>query len=518
MEKVRESGALLEQPLLGSSSDVPGESGAAQRRPSPLSRLVRGSATYGIGRILQNGIGILLVPVYTRYLTPGDYGIVAVTTAVASAVAVLLGMGLQGAVTRHYYDYRDDAAELRGYMGTVFLFFLAVGLAFIGLMSVIGGPLFGALVGSVPFRPYIELTLWTAFFTASASHLLSVYRAREQPLAYITLTLLQTLFSLGGVIYFVVVLERGALGKVQGGMWGGAVVFAISLLLMKRQASFTFSREKLSRALAFGIPLVPHLVFGWMLGVADRIYLERMTTLQEVGLYSLGYQIGMLVGLIVSAINNAWVPIFYDTAETDPQAPSVISRISTLYAGGVTLSALLLILAAPDLIAVMADESYAGAGRVVPLVALGYVFQGLYFMSVSPLFYMKRTRVLPALTALSAVVNVSANLLLIPRIGMMGAAWATVLSFAVLFLGTNTLAQKTYHIPYEYGKIAAAVALLTAIALASGYINELPWIAATSVRFALAVAFVGALIGCGVFDRQALSSLLRWKRRVRLRA
>lgn len=496
-----------------------GLTAAAKVRPygSPLARLLKGSATYGLGRMLQNGIGFLLIPVYTQYLTPDDYGIVGVTTAIASVFAVLLGMGLHGAIIRQYYDYRDDASELRTFIGTVYLFFLAVGLAVVGALTLWGEPVFGALLERVPFRPYIELTLWTALFTASAVHLLSIYRAREQPLAYITVTVLQSLLTLGGVIYFVVVLERGALGKVQGGLWGGAVIFLITLVLMSREVSLVFSRKKLSHALAFGVPLIPHLIFGWMLGVADRIYLERMVSLQEVGLYSLGYQIGMIISLLVGAINSAWVPIFYDTAKSDPDAPSVISRICTLYTAGVALSALVLILIAPDLLMLIADDAYYSASSVVPLVAAAYVFQGLYFMSVSPLFYMKRTRLLPAMTGLAAIVNVGANLLLVPRMGMMGAGWATLLAYATLFFGTNALAQRTYRIPYEYMKMAIPVALLLIIALTSGIISDLTWWASAAVRGGLLVGFVGVLFASGIVDRTSFARIVKVKVRRDLR-
>lgn len=289
-------------------------------------------------------------------------------------------------------------------------------------------------------------------------------------------------------------------------------MFVWVVVVMVREAPPSFAREKLGAALRFGLPLVPHLVFGWILAVADRLFLERMVSLDEVGLYSLGYQIAMIISLLVNAINSAWSPIFYDTAKSHANAPAMVARVCTLYTAGVSLAAAGLILAAPDLLHLMATPAYFGAAPVVPVVAVAYVFQGLYFMSVTALFYVKRTRILPALTGIAAVVNVSANLLLIPRLGMMGAAWATVLSFGALFIGTNIAAQRVYHIPYEYRKMVGLLVMLGLVAVGSSFTNEWPRPSGLGARLLLLIMYVVVVLQLGIVRLDELKRLTKLRR------
>ena len=239
-----------------------------------LHRLIKGSFVYGLGSLSHRIIGFLLIPVYTRFLTTADYGIVAVAASVSSIVQHFLAMGLHGAVTRHYYDYRDAPHEVREYISTVFVFLLGVGLLVVGLLALFGGPLFDALFAEVPFHPYIRLTLWTALFAVSGNVLLSLYRVREQAVHYVVLQGLKFLGSLGAIIFFVTVLREGALGKIKGGFYAGLLFFVVFLVLTLREGAASFSVNKLKNALRFGLPLIPHALSAWVLAAADRFLLE----------------------------------------------------------------------------------------------------------------------------------------------------------------------------------------------------------------------------------------------------
>lgn len=476
-------------------------------RVSAGRRLLKGSATYGLGSIAQKGIGFALIPVYTRFLTPSDYGIVAVTTAVGTVFTILFGLGLHGAVTRQYYDYGEAKSELGEYLGTVYSFFVVAGLAMLGGLLLVGDTAFSRLLKSIPFDPYIKLTLWGSLFLAYSPMLLSLYRAREQAGRYVALSLLQTLLSLGGVVYFVVVLQRGALGKVQGQLWGAAILILVVAVLAAREVRPAFSTVKLKVALRFALPLLPHLLFAWVFSAADRILLERMTSLQEVGVYNLGYQLGMIISVLVGAINNAWTPIFYDTAKNRTDAPEVISRVWSIYVVGLVAISSVLILLSREIVTVVADPAYHEAYRVVPIVASAYVLQGLYFMSVTQMFYIGRTGVLPLLTGSAGVVNLALNFLLIPVLGLMGAALATLGSFAVLAVLTHVVGQRSYRIPYSYGPAGGALVVLSLIVAFAYWAHALPYALDLGTRVILALAFgaVGLFLLRG--DR---SRLHRW--------
>lgn len=398
-------------------------------------------------------------------------------------------MGLRGAVARHYYDY-VDAEEVREYLGTIFLFFLVVGITVVISLSLFGEPLFDGLFAELPFHPYILLTLWTALFAATRGILLSLYRAREQAGRYVLLQVGKFLVSLVIIIYFVVILKQGALGRILGDFLSGLIFFVIFLILTLREAKLSFSVSKLRSALKFGLPLVPHSLAGWVLAAADRVLLERMTSLSEVGLYNLGYQIGMVMSFIVSSINFAWAPIFYDTAKRDPNAKPILSRMFTLYTVVVSTLAVGVILFSREVILIMTAKPYHKAYSVVPAVTIGYLFQGMYFMSVAPIFYRKKTYVMPFLTGIAAASNIGLNLLWIPRLGMMGAAYATLISFGLLFGLTHYFAQRYYRLPYEYRKVMNMGFLVAGVYFANNALHFEDIIVPIAIKIGILVAFL----------------------------
>jgi O-antigen/teichoic acid export membrane protein len=480
---------------------------------SIVKRLIKGSAIYGTGRFLQNIIGFLLIPVYTRYLTTTDYGIVAVAGSIGSIIEILLGMGLTVAVVRQYYDYVDSQEGVSEYIGTVFLFSLLVSFLTICALTIFGGSLFDALRSKVLFRPYILLTLWTALFGTTGNIILSLYRAREQAGCYIILKTGQFIVSLGMIIYLVVILRQGALGQIRGSFLAGLLFFFVCLLLTLREGGLRFSMPKLKNALKLGLPILPHLLSGWVLAVLDRLLLERMTSLSEVGLYNLGYRIGMVMSLIVSAINYAWTPIFYDIAKNARDARSILSRMFTVYMVVISTLVVGIILFSREVILIMAAEPFHRAYIVAPVVALGYFFQGLYFMSVTPIFYEKKTYVMPLLTGIAAAANIGFNMLWIPKFGIMGAAYATLVSFGLLFLLTHYVAQRYYRLPYDYRRIAIMGLLVAGIYVLNNAIHFQDIMAPIAIKTGMVLAFLSAALFFKVISLQELGRIRELFRR-----
>jgi O-antigen/teichoic acid export membrane protein len=232
-----------------------------------------------------------------------------------------------------------------------------------------------------------------------------------------------------------------------------------------------------------------------------------MTSLSEVGLYNLGYQTGMVLSLIVSAINFAWAPIFYDTARNRKDARSLLSRMFTFYAVVVSVLAVGAILFSREAILIMAAKPFHEAYLVVPAVVVGYLFQGLYFMSVTPIFYMKKTYVLPFLTGVAALVNIGLNIWWIPRLGIMGAAYATLVAFALLFALTHIAAQRYYRIPYAYGKISRTGLLLAGVYVANYFLAFKGILVPIAMKIGILLAFLGGMFLFRIVSVQALARI-----------
>ena len=465
------------------------------------SRFSRGSLTYGLGSFLQRGIAFLLIPIYGRYLTPSEFGIVGIVLAIFSAFGTLFGLGLRGAVTRQYFDHSEAPERLQEYLGSVYSFFVLFGCVGAGALTLFGRDLFEFLLAQVSFTPFVPLAIWAAFFSAATGILLSLYRAREEAGRYVTLEVASALTLAVFVVYFVVIRRGGAVGQAYGLFWSSGVMFAAALLLLVMEARPRLNLEMVVSALGFGLPLTVHLLASWVLLAVDRILLERMVPLEEVGLYTLGYQIGLIVGVAASAANSAWTPIFYDVARRKQGAAHLLGRLASVNVALSFAAALVIILFGPELVGLLADPEYAGAWVVVPVIALSYALQALYFVSVTPIFFRKHTRILPLLTGGAAGINVVLNLLLIPPFGVLGAAWATFFAFGFLFVATSLASRKQFAVDYEVGTLGGLGVVLVVGAAVVPVTQELAWPLAIGVKLAVVGAYAVALVRTGIGSR-----------------
>ena len=464
-------------------------------------RFSRGSLVYGLGTSLQRGIGLLLVPIYARYLSPAELGVVGIVLAVFSGFTVIFGLGLRGAVTRQYFDHVEDPRQLREYLGSVYAFFLLFGAAGAGFLTIFGRGFFQTILAQVPFQPFVPLALWAAFFAASSGILLSLYRAREQAGRFVVVEIVSAAALAVLVVYLVAIRGGGAVGQAYALFWASVLTFALTLVLLAREARPYFNPAMIRSAVSFGAPLTLHLLASWALLAADRILLERTVPLSEVGLYTLGYQLAMVAGIVASASNAAWTPIFYDIAPRGQDSGRVLGRLATVNIALGFGASLLVILYGREAVALIAGPEYASAATVVPVIALGYAFQSLYFVSVTPIFFTRKTRVLPLLTGAAAALNVALNLVLIPPYGMIGAAWATVAAFAFLFVATFLAARTQFAVMYETPTIALLGALIAAGAFLAWWTADLSLLAATPLKLLLVAGFVAACARARLLSR-----------------
>ncbi len=417
-----------------------------------LRRFLGQSTVYVGGEFLVRAVSFFLLPIYTRRLTTTDYGILSVVSTVSSVLRPIYLMGLGSAVTRFYFDFEGEK-ERRDHYGTIWLFLMGATFAATLLFEFVGEPLFRVVLRQTPFNPYIRLAVWTIFLSMASVIPLRLFIVRKKALPYSVLQIATALSSIGLVIYFVIYRGDGALGSLRARFVSALVLGVVYIMLTWREVNPSFSVARLRPALAFGLPLVPHVLAHWALGLSDRLILERFVTLDALGLYSLGYQFGSLIRLLAIAINRATVPFYYEIAST-PNGKSVLARFTTYYVAIMTMLALGLALLSREAIVLMADPSYHAAYQVVPLVAAGYLMLALYFVPVNGLFYQKETRVVPLITTLSAAVGIALNLILVPRFGIMAAAFATFVAYFILLTGVLIASMRVFPLPYEFRRLA----------------------------------------------------------------
>jgi O-antigen/teichoic acid export membrane protein len=289
-----------------------------------------------------------------------------------------------------------------------------------------------------------------------------LWKIKEKPKQYITLTVINTLLIISLIIYLVVYQRQGAYGYILGTFLGTMIMSLFFVVVSIRQSNFTIQWKLLGGILAYSLPLIPHAISSWLLSLSDRTILERFVSLDEIGIYSLGYQFGSIIMIISTAINYAWIPYLFKTAKEDEEnANRRISRIATYYVLVISFVALGIGLFINNMIVLMTNSTFHGATQVTYWVLGGHLLNSLYYIPVNFLFLTKNTKYIPIITLISGLINISLNLLLVPQFGIKAAAVVTFVSYAIMLLLVWVFSQRVYPIEFEYKRISQII--LTAI-------------------------------------------------------
>jgi len=418
-----------------------------------LLRLSRHSIVYGLGATASRVVAFFLIPVYTRYLTPADYGDLEIFQTTLSILSIIFAMGLAAALFRSYFDY-DDEEKRKTVVGTVFLFLTGTSLLFLLILMALAGNFSALFFGSIEYAFYFRVIFLTVFFDVGILIAFSVFRAREESKKYAIFTLIRFLTAVGLNILFVVVLHKGVLGILLGGLIATCLLYAILLRSIIKNAKLTFSIAELKEMLSFGLPLVPAGLAGWIMTMADRYFLQFLSTSTELGIYSVGYKFGFIVqGLIGAPFSLAWVPFLWSTAK-EKNAKEIFSAVLTYFVLVGMAVALVLSVLSKEVLEVMAAPAFYGAYKVLPLIAVSYVLFGCYQILAAGITLEKKTKYIALIVGVGAAVNLGLNYLLIPGYGMMGAAVATLIAYLVLPVGSYFASKRYYPIKYEWGRVA----------------------------------------------------------------
>ena len=253
-------------------------------------------------------------------------------------------------------------------------------------------------------------------------------------------------------------------------------------------------------ALAFGLPDIPVRVGAWALRVADRLILQAYVPLSMVGVYAVGYMLGSAVfEVVASAVNSAILPFFYGTAAERSEAESkrVFARVAAWDAALIGFLALATTLFAREAILLLTTPDYLAAATIVPFVAWASAFQALAHVPSRGIYLARRTGLLPLVFIVPAILNVGLNLVLVPRFGIVGAAWATLGAYPVLFVLTLVAGQRAYRIPYDWGRMALALGMAGALSLATPLVESDALLASVVGKAILLAAYPAALLACG---------------------
>jgi O-antigen/teichoic acid export membrane protein len=472
-----------------------------------LRRLATTGAAYTASSVLSKLIAVFLLPIYTHYLTPADYGAAEVMLASVIAASIVVRLGIIEAILRFYYlaGERPQAVVATGFAS---LFWGATLLAAVSLPF--AAPISDLLLGheDAGLARLAILGLWTLTLYEYA---LTLLRLDERARAYFSITIVNVLITIPFTVFLIVVEGERASGILLGTYGTGAAVTVWMLWRQRRRLALVPDRPLLRRMFRFGLPTMPAELSLYSLNFIDRIILARTVGLAEVGLYALSVKFAQAMQVLVRGLQLAWPPLAYSIRDDD-EARRVYSAIFTWFAALLAFAATGLWLESRWIVRLLAAPDFFPSYQAVGLLATGIGLYGLYLAMVVILGRTGRTEFSFPATIAAVVTNVALNLLLVPSQGIVGAGLALVGSYVIVLVLMYAFTQRLFPVPYEWRRLA--LVLLSAAALVAIGEVLLPTSGAVGLlsRGVLWLAFPAILFLFGFLhdeERSGLAELLR---------
>lgn len=416
-----------------------------------IRQLGKHTLIYGAGIAIGKIASFIMLPIYTRYLSPTDYGTLELLSMTIDVISMIAGMGIASSVFKFFNDHEGWAWK-RQVVSTA-----AISLLGLSLAAGLTGLLFAGALSRLILGPTGEPLYFRIFFLIYVLHSTTIVpllllRALQKSVLFVAANVLQLVVNLSLNILFVVGLGKGLVGVLYGNLIATTITAVCLIVYMFRSVGVGFSVPIFRRMLRFGAPLVVWTLGSFVLTFSDRYFLNHFADTATVGIYSLGYKFGfILAAFAVTPFSQVWDPQRFEIIKR-PDGRDVFRRVFFYHNLALFMIGMMIILFVRDFLAIVAAPSFLSAHRVVPIIVVATILHAWTGYCNIGIYIRNRTD-LKALASIVGVVAATAlNIALIPRFGMFGAAWATFGAYCVRFSTVYYFAQRQYRIDYGWSR------------------------------------------------------------------
>lgn len=472
-----------------------------------LRRLATTGAAYTAYSALSKLIAVFLLPLYTRYLTPQEYGAAEVLMASVITASIVIRLGMIEAILRFYYLPDADRRQVVA-GGFAVLVWSATIAGAIGLAA--AGPISRALLGHQD-AALVRIAIVGLWAVTLWEYVLALLRLEERARAYLAITVANVLVTIPLTVWLVVLERQGASGLLIATYVTVFPFIGLRLWEERRRLSLRPDRELLRRMTRFGLPTMPAELSVYSLNFIDRLVLARSAGLAAAGLYGLAVRFAQGMTVIARGFQLAWPPLAYSIPDDD-EARQTYALVFSWFAAVCAFFVVAFWLFGPWIVRLLAAPTFFGAHRALPLVATGIGLYALYLVQVIILGRTGRTELSFAASGAGTMVNVALNLALVPPLGIVGAGIALVASYLAILLLTYVLTQRLFAVPYEWPRLGLVALLAAAVAAAGSLAVPDRGAGALALRVILWLAYPPLLAALGFLtprERAELGLLLR---------
>lgn len=454
-----------------------------------LRELFSDTLIYGISNVAARFLTYLLVPLYTAVFATDLYSIVVLVYVAIAFLNVIFTMGMESAYLRYAKD-RKEAPHV----------FKTLQLSLLGISSLLVSGLWMLEPFALDLLNLNEQTsnvyllmLGILWFDTLAVVPFAELRLVRKTIVFAVLKTGHVIITLALNLYLILVLDMGIeavfISNLAASVVVAIVIWLFTLPLLKGE----WHRYWMKKAFSFGWPFVP-AGLGFVINeMLDRYFLNGMnpervqalyglefTPEDIVGIYGACYKVAVFMLLLIQMFRMSWQPFFIRYSE-DPEAPKIFARTfiyfnlaaAAIYLGVGLFAREIVAIEIPGTGATLINSDYWMGLEVVPLLLLAYWFHGWYMNFSAGIFISENTRILTKIMLIGALITIVANFILVPMLGMMGSAWATVVSYGVMAFSLYYFSTKDFQVPYSLGFGAGLMVVMVSAVWSVPWLSEL---------------------------------------------
>jgi O-antigen/teichoic acid export membrane protein len=466
-------------------------------------RSIRNVAIYAVPRFVGYALNLLALPIFTRILSPKDFGVIALAWLFPTVATTLLSLGLNFGTQRYYFVYRTDEERLATLLRTTQIWLVAALGAAMPLIFLTKGVIARLTTGSEIYGTAV----FVAFIAASAdevcAYYLQLYQNMERARTHSTYVVSRTALTVTAELCFVALFHLSYLGMLLGNLVGGVTVALVMAVNFNRGRRGDFSLATLKQTLAYGVQVIPKSFTGLISRFFDKYMLNNIVSLAAVGAYNIGQTVANTVSVMMNVVWTSFQPAFYrEMFDRGEDASDTVGRMFTVFAFLGLAPAVALAIFAEPVFLLLAPPAYANAVDASILVTVAMSTQVFGMFAGLPYAYSKRAYLIFPISVVGTVANVAANLLLVPRLGIPGAALSMIVMYVVLNGLLTWIGQRQYRVDYEWRWLVPLFGTVVAAAAAGLWAhNGGPLVAAWAAKLAAGSVFL--LVGwrAGILTR-----------------
>jgi O-antigen/teichoic acid export membrane protein len=410
------------------------------------SNLVKNIIIFILGTVVNKGMNFFILPVLTYYLTKEDYGMIGIITSVVTIASIYIGFFPSNFIMVKFSKFGKE--QMSKYISNIIIIMV---MTFLIVLTILYG------THEYIFSSYGEggyLVIYITFlclFQVFWQMLSTIVQIEKDALKYTILQFLHTIATIGLTLLLIVKFSWGWKGKffAELTIFFIASVYALYYLYKSGYIKIDYDAKKLYELFHFLFPLTFYVVGLFIMGTIDKIFLANLIGLDAAGIYAIAITMTIIINIVFDAVLKAWEPYLFELLNSGSFSDKIkVVKVTYLFSLFVIISVIIYIFFVPYLFGFMIDEKFNEALLYIPVLVIAYGFEGLRKPVTELLNHINRVKTVGTITFFAALLNIGLNIFMIKAYGIAGAAYATTISFALLYIATMFFVFKYCNLPW----------------------------------------------------------------------